>query len=166
MIDRAKRVTLKRIGSVAMAATSLSAAAHSLAYDADENALPAYDYAHSEIADLKLHTRVSALSNDIEVVITNVGQKRSLITQMTPSQTVTKRGHFDFSSLLENGDLCLAPGQSVTVPMTPNAVVLDASTNVGQRADSLTNALRKSFSVITENESFARVSIVDQIRFS
>jgi len=166
MIDRAKRITLKRLGSAAVAVTAASTSPQLLASHADQNTKLVDGTATTPVADINVHTRVSATSNDVEVVITNAGDRLTRITQMTPSQTVTKRGRFDFASVLENGELALAPGQHVTIPMKPHAVVLDASSSAGQRAESLTCALRKSFSVITEGESFARVTIIDQIRFA
>lgn len=165
MIDHVKRVTLKRIGSLAIAVTAASASAHALSVDVDQKIPSVGEPNDASVANIDVYTRVSAVSNDLEVVISNASDELTHITQMTPSQTVTRRGRFDFASLLEDGDVVLAPGQSITVPMTPHARVLDSSSSVSQQADSLTQALRKSFSVITENESFARVTIADQIRF-
>lgn len=169
MIDYAKRVTLKRIGTAGLVAT---AAGSSLPTFAVPNNFqdPVAESFNAEIADLELQTRVSSLTNDLEVVITNKSEQATRITQLTPSLTSTERGYFDFSNLLKDGDLELGAGKSVSVPMRPYPNKLAAGTDVARRSrqaeGSISAALKKSFSVITDNESFARVSIVDSIRMS
>lgn len=165
MIDTVKRTTLKRFGMAAVAVATAGAAGSVIAQNT-----PAMDSSSAlkeplSLAELKVHTRVSTSTNDIEVLITNTGSQATRITQLTPAQTVTKRGSFKFAELLTEGELHLAAGQSVTVPMTPHPVVIDASTSAVERAQSLTTSLQRSFSAITENESFARVTVVDGIRF-
>ena len=166
MIDRLKRTTLKRLGLAAVATgagvsgsvmASADALSRDLASASDVDSLP--------LADIQVYTRVSAASNDIEVVIQNAGAHPARITQMTPTQTSTRRGVFDFSSLMREGELTLAAGEQVSVGMTPHPVVLDASTTSQQRAASLSAALRRSFSVVTENDAFARVTVADGPRF-
>ena len=166
MIDTVKRKTLKRIGLSAAATAAAGLTGHAVASSsaAGLERVEA-DVILPELADIQVDTRVSSVTNDIEVVVTNRSAQATRITQITPSETSTKRGRFNFDALLAKGDLTLAPGESVTVPMTPHAVVLDASTSAGERAHSLTSALKRSFSVITDNESFARVSIGDKVRY-
>lgn len=165
VIDKQKRNTLKKLSVASIACAAMGASVPTMA----EQAAKAVDAAKSgyseNIVQISVYTRVSSSANDLEVVIQNTGSESARITQMTPSQTVNRRGTFDFSSLFDNGELKLAAGQSVSVPMTPHAVILDASTTAKQRAQSLTDALRKSFSVITENEAFARVDIAETVRF-
>ena len=157
-MDKQKRNTVKVIAA-AVATTALSGPFSSgLASNASE--------APKDLSRIKVYTRVSQSTNDVEVVMQNTGNAGTVITQITPSQTVTRRGTFDFSQLLKEGELHLSPGQSISVPMTPRPVVLDASTSATQRAQSLSAALRKSFSVITENEAFARVDVSSAVRFS
>lgn len=166
MIDNAKRKTLKRIGlGTATAATAaLTSDAMAQVFADTSGHSPTNAEAETPIAHIRLNTRVSAKTNDIEVLITNAGEHSARITQMTPSETITKRGRFDFQSLMADGDLTLASGESISVPMTPHAVALNDSSNGTQRASSLNQALKRSFSVITENESFAQVTMHDEIR--
>ena len=165
MIDKVKRNTLKRMGIGAATVASVSISAGALAN------LPLVDPGSSvlseslSLADIQVQTRVSSLTNDIEVLISNVGATPTTITQMTPALTVTKRGQFDFAQLLTEGDITLAPGQYVTVPMTRHGSQISAADTSNNQAGSLTGALRRSFSVITENDSFAKVSVVDGMRF-
>lgn len=165
MIDTVKRKTLKRIGLGAATAATAGLTSHAMAQSLAESSRRVASDAETDttIAQFSISTRVSAESNDIEILITNTGENSARITQMTPSETVTERGRFNFQHLLADGDLTLASGQSVAVPMIPHAAKLDASSNA-TRASSLNQALKSSFSVITENESFAKVSVNDRIR--
>lgn len=165
MIDKQKRNTLKKLSAATLATATVGASAAALADSASSLNQAASGY-NEDIAQIDVYTRVSSSTNDVEVVIQNSGSQSARITQMTPSQTVTRRGTFEFAPLLKNGDLQLAAGQRVTVPMTPRAVVLDASSSAAQRAESLSDALRKSFSVVTENEAFAYVRVADTVRFA
>lgn len=165
MIDEVKRTTLKRIGlsaaSVAAAGLTTRALADSgveLVSDAPLNqSLP--------LADIQVSTRVSAITNDLEVLVKNVGQSSTTITQMTPSVTVTKRGYFDFGALLEDGDIALSPGQYVSVPIQAHPVSVNATDTATGQARPLTEALRRSFSVITDGDAFAKVDITDGLKF-
>ena len=138
MIDRTKRKTLKSIGTIA--AGSAAAAVSSGAF---AGALLDMEPSSEASAQLRVHTRVSVKTNDIEVVLTNVGEDTALITELTPAETVTKRGRFNFTALTTHGNLRLEAGQSVSVPMTPHPVVIDAS-DATTRSASLTDALKKS----------------------
>lgn len=165
MIDKLKRRTLKRIGLTAVATTAAVASGSILATNSVSGVKEGLqDAADLPLADIQVQTRVSAATNDIEVVIRNIGDHPTRISQLTPSQTMTKRGSFDFASLMADGDLHLAAGQSVSLPMTPHAVVIDASTTATERAQSLSSALKSSFSAITEHDAFARVTVVNGVR--
>ena len=175
MIDRKKRKTLKRMGMIASTVTvagvhgvalaSEGAAVDSIDLQADSKS-PDFSSDELPLADIQVYTRVSSRTNDVEVVIQNAGDQVARITQITPSQTSTRRGHFDFYRLLDNGELHLAAGEQVSVPMTPHPVVLDSSTTAQQRAASLTQALRASFSVVTEGDAFAKITVAEGIRFA
>lgn len=164
MIDTVKRNTLKRIGMSAVAATVAGVASHSIASVNTYSVSAAVD-GSLPLSDIQVSTRVSAITNDLEVLITNTGKLPTKITQLTPSVTITKRGQFDFGQLMKDGNIALAPGQSLSVPMQPYAVKVNASDTSNQQAQSLSEALRRSFSVISENDSFAKVTVVDGIRF-
>ena len=165
MIDKVKRQTLKRITMSAVAATTAGIAGHSIASVNAMASVPNAVNTSLPLADIQVNTRVSAISNDLEVLITNVGKQSTTITQLTPSVTMTKRGQFDFGQLLSKGDITLSPGQSISVPMQPLAVQVNATDTANQQAQSLSEALRRSFSVITENDAFAKVTVSDGVQF-
>lgn len=164
MIDTVKRQTLKRIGMSAVAATVAGVAGHSLA-SVNPSSVPEAFTNLEALADIQVSTRVSAISNDLEVLITNTGNQSTTIKQLTPSVTMTKRGQFDFGRLMKDGDIALAPGQSISVPMQSYAAQINATDTSNQQAQSLSEALRRSFSVFTENDSFAKVTVIDGVRF-
>lgn len=170
MIDYAKRKTLKIIGTVSTTAAAMTAANSGLAKTvmfSDQSDLAA----ELPLADISVSARVSTATNDLEVVLTNTGNAATTITQVTPREMLVNRGRFDFSRLLQSGDLSLQPGQSVVVPMEPVTV------SMGQRGQSagrpafavtpmadtptLADALRKNVSVVTEGDAWAKVTILD-----
>jgi len=168
MIDKIKRNTLKRIGAGAVAATTAGIASTAFARSGssaypDDTAGGAS--AQTEPANIEVHTRISAVTNDLEILITNSGRSNTTILQITPSVTSTKRGQFDFAELMKQGDITLAPGQSLSVPMRPHTHVLNAADTSGQQAENLTAALRRAFSVTTDNDMFAKVHVHDGMRF-
>lgn len=166
MLDKGKRTTLK---SLSLAVFTGLFGTSQAAVDSN-GTISSWKRRVSSTEDslsyFKVFTQVSSVNNDIEVVIMNVGNKAATITQLTPSETVTKRGRFDFSALMSKGALTLAAGESVTVSMTPHPVVLDASSSAGQRAQSLGQALRSSLSIVTDNDSFAVVDVEAAVRFA
>ncbi len=164
-MDLTKRKSLKRIAGVVVAGSGISLAQNSLAtnsYNVKFNNSENED----SLSSLHVYTRVSASTNDIEVVIANTGKESARITQMTPSQTSTARGVFNFAQLMEQGDLVLEAGQSVSVPMTKHPVVVGTPVNAAKHASSLTQSLRSSFSVITDNDAFARVDVTGNFQLS
>ncbi len=166
MIDKVKRNTLRKLGAGAVAASTAGLAGSAVAKSGILDTLnPDANAGHAELADIEVSTRVSSITNDLEVLITNNGRSSTTISQMTPSVTSTKRGRFDFSALMKQGNIELAPGQSLSVPMRPHAHKVDATDTSGLHAHNLTDALRRSFSVITDNDSFAKVHVRDGIRF-
>jgi hypothetical protein len=167
-MDNIRRQTLKRIAAIAASSGSLTIAGSSLAETDKLRSSNKADTGQElpELADIKVHTRVSSSSNDIEVVITNTGNQSARITQLTPSHTTTKRGVFNFSTLMKDGDFVLDAKKSVTVPMTPHAVAIDGAPSAAQHAQTLTRALRASFSAVTEHSAFAKVDVMDGLRFT
>ncbi len=165
MIDKVKRNTLKRIGlttaTVAAGAVGSHTFANASSYFANDRVLNDAQ----ALADIHVSTRVSSITNDLEVLIKNVGPDSTTITQMTPSVTLTKRGQFDFGQLLQDGDIVLSPGQSLSVPMKPHAVAVNAADSATGQARTLSDALRRSFSVITDNDAFAKVEVSDSVQF-
>lgn len=165
MIDKVKRNTLKRIGMTTAAVAAGAISSHTFANTSHNFTNDGTLRDVSSLADIQVSTRVSSITNDLEVLIKNVGPDSTTITQMTPSVTVTKRGQFDFGQLLKDGDIVLSPGQSLSVPMKPHAVAVDASDSSTGQARTLSDALRRSFSVITDNDAFAKVEISDSVQF-
>ena len=161
-MNHLKRRTIKQMAGLALT-IGVSSAKEVLAFDtmAEQDS-----HDSAELSTIDVFTRVSSRNNDIEVVIANSGVHPTRITQLTPSHTVTNRGTFDFSRLMRNGDLILAPGQSAAVPITPHPVaVTDVSSYTQRRAESLSTALRSSFSVVVDNNAFAKVHIKDNLRW-
>lgn len=164
MIDRAKRKTLKLLsvatGSAMAAGNVVAAGIRSLSAERT--------HGHSDdapLAHIHISTRVSALRNDIEVVLTNTGEAPAKITRMTPAVTRVARGEFDFSALLADGPLVLPAGESVTVPLTYKTVN-GASANTGSASPTLALKLRQTMSVVTDDAAFAQVDVSDLSAFA
>jgi len=143
MIDQKKRQVLKGI-----AAASAVTAAPSLATAALTHSASGSNANATAEAQLEVTSRVSAIHNDLEIVLTNRSGKPVNISQMTPGVIDTPRGRFDFSTALKNGSVRLDAGKNITVPIQHHAVVLDSSTAT-QRHDSLQNML-KGFNVVSD----------------
>ena len=156
MIDQSKRKTLKTlaVASGTIATGGVSAAVSFANADQISGSFTSSD-THRELGQIEVTTRLSALHNDLEVVITNTGSESVAITQMTPSVARVARGEFDFSTLLENGPLRLQAGASVSVPMQQKPVELGAS------LPPLSDVLKNTMSVITDTDSFASVTIAE-----
>ena len=158
MIDKAKRKTLKVLSVAAgSAATAGSAVAAGFTSASGEVEKVTDD---PLLAEIGVSTRVSALHNDIEIVLTNRGSDRTTITQMTPSMTRVARGEFNFQSLLKDGPLTLEAGESVSVPLTRKAVKLWSAASNGTTTPLSAN-LKKTMSIVTDGSAYARVDIAD-----
>lgn len=146
--DPSRRTTLKLIGAVAASAATVGT-----------TVVNAGTRTGNELPVINVHTRVSATTNDLEVVIANVGETDADILQLTPGETTTRRGRFDFTSVTDdNGALYLAAGDSVTVPMRRRTVVLDGS-DMTTRAQSLTDTLKRGLSAQLADGQFATLSV-------
>ena len=168
MIDRAKRKTLKRVGALSAAATaaSLSGVVHAAGLRSDTASPGEVLFDDTELGSFSLRTRVSAQTNDIEIVLTNTGDRAATITQMTPHTVTTRRGQFVLGDVLgDDGRLSIDAGQSVSVAMQRHPVVLDAS-DVSHRAASLSQTLRQSASIVVDGKSFAPVTVVPHSPFA
>ncbi|MFK7890933.1 MAG: hypothetical protein AB8B63_08975 [Granulosicoccus sp.] len=167
-MDQTRRTTLKRLAGIAAAGSSISAASDVMADHCSPENMVGQETANQAVglARIQVHTRVSASSNDIELVITNISDQPVRITQITPSQTSTSRGVFNISTLLEKGDLGLNVNQSIIVPMSRHSNSIAETVGVAQHSQSLCSALRSSFSVVTESDAFATVDIIEGLRFS
>ena len=153
LIDRNKRNTLKKmaLGTGALGAGVVTSGA---AFASPTASVPAeLAINHLELGSIEVTTRVSAISNDLEVAMTNVGKQRVNITHLTPRTMRVARGEFDFSALLSNGPLRLEPNQSVAVALKRMPV------KIAVPAQSLHGTLKQTMSVITDNNAFASVSV-------
>lgn len=157
MIDKSKRKTLKTIaiasGTIATGGVSGAVLAGSPDPLSTGNIPSDFQHPYRELGQLDITARLSALNNDLEVVVTNVGRDAVTITQITPNVARVARGEFDFSAVLEDGPLHLQSGASVTVPMQHKPVSVAAS------FPPLTETLKNTVSVITDTDSFASVTI-------
>ena len=167
MIDRAKRKTLKRVGALSAAtAASLSGVVHASGLTPGASSAGGVSLDDAELGSFSLRTRVSAQTNDIEIVLTNTGDHAATITQMTPHTVTTRRGRFVLGDVLnDDGRLSIDAGQSVSVAIQRHPVVLDAS-DVSHRATSLSQILRQSASIVVDGKSFVPVTVVPHSPFA
>ncbi len=168
MIDRSKRITLKKmaLGAGAMGAgltgTGAFGAGMETSGAAFADLLEQRAAETPELGNIEVTTRVSAINNDLEIVLTNAGQERVNITHMTPHTLRVPRGEFDFSSLLNRGPLTLEAGQSVPLPLKRVPLRLQQHrlpVHLTPTNQSLTDTLKKSMSVVTDTDAFASVTV-------
>jgi hypothetical protein len=157
VIDRAKRNTLKVLsvatGSALAAGNVVAAGIRGLSAEGAHG-----DSHDAPLANIRVSTRVSAVHNDISVVLTNAGDTPTTITQITPAVTRVARGEFNFSTLLENGPVMLKAGESVVVPLTHETITQWPST-IDTATPSLAAKLRSSMSIVTDDTAFAQVDV-------
>ena len=150
--DKAKRTTLKLLSALAATAGLVGNTYTNAANDATNDT-------DASMPVLDVYTRISATTNDLEVVIANVGSSDADIHQLTPGETRTRRGRFDFRSVTnDKGYLYLAAGASVTVPMKHHAVVLDGS-ELPERARSITDTLKRGVTARLADGQFAPLRV-------
>jgi len=158
MIDKSKRRTLKTIvvasGTIAIGGVSATVSLGSASQQPGQR-LRGDSPSFQELGQIEITTRLSALKNDLEVVITNTGSEAVTITQMTPGVARVARGEFNFSAVLADGPLHLSSGASVIVPMQQKPV------NVAATLPPLSEVLKNTVSVITDADSFASITIVE-----
>ncbi|MEE9334579.1 MAG: hypothetical protein V3U65_10860 [Granulosicoccaceae bacterium] len=151
MIDKKKRDTLKIISTATVVAAVPSLLnAKSFASDVK----PASTGLPNELANIDIKVRVSATSNDLELLVSNTGTEASNITRLTPSHLQTARGYFDMQGLMADGPLSLKPGEGVTVPLTRQA-----DNHLSSVSNSLIEDLQERVSIITDNEAYAAVNV-------
>jgi len=168
MTDQSKREALKNIAAISVGAAAFTTSAGVLARSvstANHSAPLAATSPDEGLVDIHIGTRLAAITNDLEVVITNTSTTDATITAMTPAEINTARGHFDFNALFESGELRINAGESVSVPMQHHTVVLDAS-SIHERAIELTEKLRRSVSIVINGDSFAVTSIANLSNFA
>ncbi len=159
MIDKNKRKTLKALSvSAGMLAAGTGGAAAAFGE-------PVNDVGNMPVisdAQIQVTTRVSALSNDLEVVLTNASKQPVVITQIAPQSTQVTRGEFNFSELFSDGAVSLKGGESVSVPLRHKPVSLVAT----DQYSSLTESLRKSMTIVTQGDLVAKLSVAEFASFA
>jgi len=168
MIDHSKRNTVKFVAATGVGTAAIAASQGLLAYDiagANAGAASSAPLLDEPLIDIQITVRLNSVTHDLEVLITNTSASTTTITNMTPAEIHTARGRFDFSALLEAGDVRLAPGQSVSVPIRHHTVVLDGS-SITERAKALTQSLRNNVSIITDGNSFAATTVREIANFA
>jgi len=154
MIDKSKRATLRKLAvgtGVVAAGASLGSAI------ASDHQLLDEVRASNSSGSIEVTTRVSAINNDIEVVLSNTGERELNISHIEPKTVRVARGEFDFASLLQNGTIKLDAGQSVSVPLQRRSMQLH--TPMPMAMPTLSKALQQSMSVITDDNAYALVTV-------
>lgn len=168
MIDQAKRNSLKSVAGLGVGAVAFAASPSALATLTSNpaNATPQTALSlDNGLAEIQVSSNLSSTTNDLEVVLTNTGKVPTTITDMTPAHINTARGRFDFNALFDAGEVNLAPGESIRVPIQHHAVVLDNSA-IGKRTFLLTENLRRNVSIITDGDSLAAVTFTNTASFA
>lgn len=160
MIDKAKRNTLKTLtAAVAGAVPASQLIAHGVN---QSDSAQLHSNGGRALAQISVTTRVSAIHNDVELVLTNTGPEVTTITHMTPSVARVARGEFNFGELMKKGPVVLDVNRSVSVPITRKTVKLWSAASNGT-ATPLAANLRRTMSVVTDNSAFAEVNIADYV---
>jgi len=174
MTDQAKRKTLKNIAAFGAGTAAIAGYQGVLAHGefasktsalANNGTSLAAKPGDEGLIDIHIGSRLSAITNDLEVVITNTSANEAIITAMTPAEINTVRGRFDFDALFESGELRLGAGESIRVPIQHHTVVLDGS-STDKRTTELTQSLRRSVSFITNGDSFAAITFAGFANFA
>lgn len=160
--DQKRRQALKVAAASAASATVLaSTAASALQVHSDSSVATVTTAPSPALGEFSMQVHHSWASNDLAVVITNRGSETRSITAITPQRLELPRGVIDFAKVLESGELSLAPGESVEVPLTPvlHKAVLSGS-GYGHFDRSIQNMLKERVSITTESQAFAAVTVV------
>ncbi|MBX2837621.1 MAG: hypothetical protein KTR35_12245 [Gammaproteobacteria bacterium] len=168
MIDQTKRRTIKTLGvlgvSTAAIAGSAGALAHRL-FPGRSSSKFSSNATNASAAEIRVHTRVSAETNDLEVVVTNISWAPTKVEAFVPAQIRTRRGTFDLSELVQNGPLELAAGKSAVVPMKRHRVVLDG-TGIDDRRASLSDSLNESMQVYTQGRKPVPSQVLGHLHYA
>jgi len=104
---------------------------------------------------LEISARLSTQTNELEIVVANVGDKNTTITQTTPEKICHSHGDFHLQSALANGTL--KAGESIVVPMSRNP--LNRNVALQHSAASLNYVIKNSLSIATDNAPVASISV-------
>ena len=173
-IDHSKRRTLKKVAGLGAGSAALSVSSGVFAgvfagttLDAQLSAdyADTFDGSTIDLADIEIRTRVSSITNDIEVVLKNTGAAKATITDMTPAEIHTARGKFDFNALFKDGALDIESGESITVPLqqftshSTSKIRNNFASNYPLNHN-LKQKLASTVSIVTDGESLAAVTVV------
>jgi len=163
-IDQKRRQALKVAAASAAGVTvlaSTAASAFQIQPDTTESIEGVTTESSPALGEFSLQVHHSWASNDLAVVITNRGNETRTITAITPGRMELPRGIIDFDSILEAGELSLAPGEAVEVALTPvlHKAVLSGG-GYGHFDRSIQNMLKERVTITTESEALAAVTVV------
>ena len=162
MTDFAKRRTLKGIAAAATGTATAGFATHSQAeINANSTAVESLE----KDRHLAIYTRMSSSANDVEAVFVNAGTDTLTIDTLTPHEVTTFRGRFDVSVLTAEKPLVLAPGQSVSLGMTPHGHRMQWN-ELMQQGQSLSRALQTSATAVTTDGMPVHISVNETLPFT
>ena len=160
MTDFAKRRTLK---GIAAATATIGFATHTLAATEADGLKAASSL--DTTGHLAIHTRVSAKGNDVEAVFVNAGSNTLNRESITPHEITTFRGRFDVASLTAKEPLTLAPGESLSLGITPHGNKMQWH-ELMQQGQSLNRALQTSATAITTDGRPIHISVNETLPFA
>jgi len=162
MIDRLKRKTLKLLGSISLVGAAPALLAKSAPHTGsdsvvgtDSSPVNPFDKGLDAFTVGVTHNPVS---NNIELAISNTGDHDTTITAMTPRTIETARGVFDLNALVKKDGLRMVSGETVTVPLAHSRQSQAVPGSVGS-GTSVVKSLKEKFSIVTDNNAFAAVTV-------
>jgi len=151
MIDSTKRTTLK-ILAVTTGTVATTSAVHASAM----LTIPAKNInskSAGQIAgEIEISTRLSAQTEELEIVLTNSGHNSATIKQITPAKIHHEQGDFNLQSLLANGPITLEAGESAAIGLGHHS--LNRNTALHHSAESLSYVIRNNVSVVADSNAF------------
>lgn len=161
-VDESKRQTLITLTAVSAASF---AGSFGLTYSEDAHAFRVASSHRSrqtwpplrQSTPLQVEAVVSAYNDDLEIVISNAGNKNLTLTQVSPSIIKTKRGVFDLESVLSDGSVVLKPRQKLVVPIQVHADEADRSMS-SESIRSLQSVVSTTVSLTTLEHPFTASS--------
>jgi len=152
MIDNTKRTTLKilAVTTGTVVTTSAVQASGILGITAEDTRV---ESAGQIARQVEISSRLSAQTEELEIVFTNSGHNSATIKQITPAKIHHAQGDFNLQSLLANGPIKLEAGESATIGLGHNS--LNRNTALHHSAESLSYVIRNNVSVVAESNVFA-----------
>jgi len=159
MIDNAKRNTVKKIGVV------IGGAATAVLSSGASNAAVAIGGSGTAQAVPMIFASVRAASDGahghVEVELFNNGIEALAIDHITPAESWSDAGRFDFGYLTRGASLTLQPGSSITVPVVDRQEL--HRTTMKAAVESVAQALRSALHVADRAGDYHRVPVVSDV---